>query len=165
MNKAIFFDRDGTLNYVVDKYYIFKTEDFIINEGVVESIKLLRDHGFIFIVISNQSGIAKKIYSIEDAEKVHSYFKAELAKENIEIAEIYFCPHHPGYNGKCLCRKPDSLLIEKAISRFEIDPTQSYFIGDAKRDTDAAEKAGVQGILINPNENLFQICKTKIIKI
>lgn len=164
MNKAIFFDRDGTLNHVVNKYYISKTEDFIINTGVIESLNVLKNEGYIFVVISNQSGIAKKLYTIEDAEKVHSFLISELKKEKIEIAEIYFCPHHPEYNGKCLCRKPDSLLIEKAIARFQIDPSKSFFIGDAKRDIEAGEKAGLKGILISPNENFLHICKTQIIK-
>ena len=163
MNKAIFFDRDGTINHVTDKYYISKAEDFIINEGVIGSLKILQQHNFIFIIISNQSGIAKNLYSIDDAESIHNLFLDTLKNENIKIAEIYFCPHHPEYSGKCLCRKPDSLLIEKALGRFQIDPAKSYFIGDALRDVQAAEKAGVQGILIQQNENFLQLCKTNII--
>lgn len=160
MNKAIFLDRDGTINYVTDKYYITKPEDFIINEGVMDGMKLLRDRGFIFIVISNQSGIAKGLYSIEDAEKVHEFLIAELAKENIEIAEIYYCTHHPDTGGRCLCRKPGSLLIEKALARFHIDPAMSFLIGDAGRDIEAAERAGVKGILIKQNENILPYCES-----
>lgn len=159
MNKAVFFDRDGTINYVNEKYYITKPNDFIINDGVIDSMKLLRDKGYIFIIISNQSGIAKGLYTIVDAEKVHDFLKSELAKNNIEIKEIYYCTHHPDAGGKCLCRKPDSLLIEKSLARFQIDPEQSYFIGDAVRDVEAAEKAGVKGILIKQNENMLPYCQ------
>jgi D-glycero-D-manno-heptose 1,7-bisphosphate phosphatase len=76
-----------------------------------------------------------------------------LKKNNIAVADIYYCPHHPD-TGKCLCRKPDSLLIEKVMARFNLSPDSSYFIGDSERDIQAAEKAGIKGILISENADL-----------
>ncbi|MBI5220019.1 MAG: HAD family hydrolase [Bacteroidia bacterium] len=163
MKKAIFFDRDGTINRAVDKYYIWRSEDFKINKGIVESLQKFRDNGFIFIIISNQSGIAKNEYSVQDTENVHEYLISKLKNKGIEIAEIYYCPHHPDHSGKCLCRKPGSLLIEKAIARFHIDPSKSFLIGDSERDIEAGEKAGIRGILIKQNENILPCCK-KILK-
>ncbi|HBX52653.1 MAG: hypothetical protein A2275_15270 [Bacteroidetes bacterium RIFOXYA12_FULL_35_11] len=162
-NKAVFLDRDGTLNWVHEKYYISNPDDLKLNEGVIEGLSLLRDCGFIFIVISNQSGIAKKLYSIADAENVNTFMCNLFLAEKIKIEEVYFCPHHPEFDGKCLCRKPDSLLVEKAISRFNIDASQSYFIGDAERDITAGKKAGLKGIKIQQNENIYPFCQ-KIVK-
>ena len=162
-NKAVFLDRDGTINWVLEKYYISRPDDFKLNKGIIEGLSILRDEGFIFIVISNQSGIAKKLYSIEDAENINTHMCDLLADENITIKEVYFCPHHPEFDGKCLCRKPDSLLIEKALSRFNIDASQSYFIGDAERDISAGNKAGLKGIKIEQNENILSVCQ-KIVK-
>lgn len=165
MNKAIFLDRDGTINFVEDKYYVHKKEDFILNTGVIEAMKMLQADGFIFIIISNQSGVGKNIYTKADADILHEHMLDLFLKDGIRVNEIYYCTHHPDFNGKCICRKPDSLLIEKAVARFEIDKNKSWFIGDAERDIEAANRAGIRGILIPQNENLVkyahQILNTK----
>jgi D-glycero-D-manno-heptose 1,7-bisphosphate phosphatase len=80
-----------------------------------------------------------------------------MLKYDITFLEIYYCPHHPDYNGNCLCRKPGSQMIEKAIARFNIDPSQSYFIGDKQRDVDAGSAVGVKGILVESNPDLLKI--------
>lgn len=154
MKKAIFLDRDGVINF--ERGYTHRLEDFVILPDVMDVLKIWQNQGFLFVIITNQSGIAKDLYTQEDVEKIHAYLMSEFIKNDIVISEIYYCKHHPDVC-RCICRKPDSLFVEKGLARFEIDPKLSYFIGDKERDTDAAEKAGVQGILIPSNASLKTI--------
>ena len=149
-NKALFIDRDGTINNDEGKYYVYKVEDFIFNKNVFELVKKYQDKGYLIIIVSNQGGIAKGMYSHRDVKKVHDYMIAEFEKKGITIDEIYYCPHHNGIT-KCMCRKPEPLMLEKAIARFDIDPAQSYFVGDSERDMIAAKRVGVKGIRIKAN--------------
>ena len=142
MQKAIFLDRDGVLLNDAGQYYIYKTDDIIINNGVIDALKRFTDMGFLLIVVSNQGGIAKQIYTKEDVEKIHSKLKKQFEIEGIVINEYYYCPHHSDVE-KCLCRKPESLLIEKALARFNIDPNISFMIGDNKRDIEAGKQVGL----------------------
>jgi D-glycero-D-manno-heptose 1,7-bisphosphate phosphatase len=153
MEKAIFFDRDGVINNNKDMYYISEPEHLILNIGIIEALKTFQDHHFILIIISNQSGISKKIYSKEDCDRVHDRLRKVLSREGIRITEIYYCPHHPEVEN-CLCRKPGNLLFEKALARFNIDPDLSWMIGDNETDIMAAKKTGLRTILINPNEDI-----------
>lgn len=157
MKKAVFLDRDGVINSDRGHYYIYKVEDFVINQGIFDGLKRLSEAGFLLVVISNQGGVAKGLYSKQEVEKVHDFLKAELKKQGVELAEIYYCPHHPSQSA-CLCRKPDSLMIEKALARFEIDAAGSYLIGDSPRDIRAAEKAGIKGLKIEANQNISEVC-------
>jgi len=156
MQKAIFLDRDGVLLNDAGRYYIYKTDDIIINNGVIDALKRLTNMGFLLVVISNQGGIAKQIYTKEDVEKIHSELKRQFKIEGIDIKEYYYCPHHSDVE-KCLCRKPEPLLIEKALARFNIDPNKSFMIGDNKRDIDAGKKVGLSCIKIKPNKNLLDV--------
>ena len=151
MNKAVFLDRDGVIN--TERGYTHRLEDFVILPDLIENLKLYLNRGYILIVISNQSGIAKGLYSQAEVEVIHSFLTNELIKEGIKLHEIYYCVHHPDVS-RCICRKPDSLFVEKALARFDIDPSKSFFIGDKERDVEAAEKAGVRGILIEANSPL-----------
>jgi D-glycero-D-manno-heptose 1,7-bisphosphate phosphatase len=151
MNKAIFLDRDGVIN--VERGFTYRLEDFVILPDLVESLQIFLQSGFLLIVVSNQSGVAKGLYTQADVETIHSFLTNELTKSNIHLSEIYYCIHHPDVS-KCICRKPDSLFVEKALARFDIDPSKSFFIGDKDRDVEAAEKAGVKGILIEANSSL-----------
>ncbi len=154
MNKAIFLDRDGVINQ--ERGYTHKLEDFVILPDLLEVLQLFQRKGYLLIVVSNQSGIAKGLYKQFEVETLHTYLVDELSKNNITLSEIYYCVHHPDIS-RCICRKPDSLFVEKALARFNIDPQKSYFIGDKERDTEAAEKAGVKGILIEANISLKTI--------
>jgi len=151
MNKAVFLDRDGVIN--VERGYTHRIEDFVILPDLVENLKLYLSKGYLLVVVSNQSGVAKGLYTQADVETIHSFLTNELTKHDIHLSEIYYCIHHPDVS-KCICRKPDSLFVEKALARFDIDPSRSYFIGDKDRDVQAAEKAGVKGILIEANSPL-----------
>ena len=156
MNKAIFLDRDGIINEEIGDY-VKRFEDFKLLPHLAETLKKYQSQGFLIIVITNQGGLAKGLYNLTELNKMHQYFLTEMEKAGGTIAEIYFCPHHPDFNGKCLCRKPGSLLVEKAMARFNIDPKASYFIGDRPRDAEAGEKVGVKGILVPSNTLLKDI--------
>lgn len=156
MRKAIFLDRDGVINSDEGHYYIYKPEHFALNEGLIEVLKAWQKKGYVFIVITNQGGIARGTYSKNDVDKVHAKFLNLMRKNCIDIKEVYVCPHHDKYE-KCICRKPNSLNIEKAIARFQIDAGKSYMIGDNVKDVMAAEKAGIKGIKIESNQNLMSI--------
>jgi D-glycero-D-manno-heptose 1,7-bisphosphate phosphatase len=154
MSKAIFLDRDGIIN--TERGYTHRLEDFVILPDLMESLQVLQKRGYLFVIVTNQSGIAKELYTREDVEQIHAYLLDEFKKHAIVISEIYYCVHHPDVS-RCICRKPDSLFVEKALARFEIDPAQSYFIGDKERDVEAAAKGGVKGILVPSNTSLKTI--------
>ncbi len=161
MNKAIFLDRDGIINVEIGDY-IKRFEDFTLLPQLGEALNLLKRKGYIFVVITNQGGLAKNLYSTEELDKMHNFLEEEMRKFDVHFEEIYYCPHHPDYNGKCLCRKPGSQMIEKAIARFNIDPSQSYFIGDKQRDVDAGNAVGVKGVLVESNPQILKLAQDLI---
>ena len=154
-NKAIFLDRDGVINRDILNY-TWRLNEFVFLPGVFESCRRFQEMGFEIIVITNQGGIAKGLYTHEDVEKLHSKMITTFNEEGVIILEVYYCPHHDAF-GKCLCRKPGSLLVEKALARFEIDPVKSFFIGDRERDILAGEAAGVKGILVEVNSDMRNV--------
>ena len=152
MNKAIFLDRDGTIN--VDKAYLSKIEDFEYIPGVIEGLRMLQDARFILIIVTNQSGIARGYYSEEDFLKLNNWMLSDLKKKGIKIAQVYYCPHHPNgkiekYKMDCACRKPKLGMYEKAIEAFDIDLSLSFTIGDKIRDSVICEKTSCRGYLIS----------------
>jgi D-glycero-D-manno-heptose 1,7-bisphosphate phosphatase len=154
-NKAIFLDRDGLLNDNSIAYYIYRKEDFKLNPGVIDCLKLFYDKNYLLILVTNQGGVAKKEYNCSDVEILNEHLKNILKTNDIEITEIYYCPHHSSVS-KCLCRKPGSLLFEKAIAKYHIDNKLSLMIGDSDRDIIAAENAGIKGIKVPSNTNLYK---------
>jgi D-glycero-D-manno-heptose 1,7-bisphosphate phosphatase len=159
MNKCIFLDRDGVINKEVG--YVSRVKDFIFTDDIFPSLKKLQDAGFIFVIITNQSGIAKGLYRHEDVHAIHNHLLRTMQEKGIFISEIYYCPHHPDVE-PCICRKPDSGMIEKAMARFNIDATKSWLIGDKERDIQAAEKAGIKAIIIASNSSLANIADSII---
>ena len=154
-NKAVFLDRDGVINRdILD--YTWRVRDFVFLDGIFEASRQLQEKGYILIVITNQGGIAKGLYSHEDVNALHELMTRKFSEHGIVLTEIYYCPHHD-VAGKCICRKPGSLLVEKAVARFEIDPARSFFIGDRDRDVMAGEGAGVKGILVDVNDDLRKV--------
>ncbi|GAB3732455.1 D-glycero-alpha-D-manno-heptose-1,7-bisphosphate 7-phosphatase [Spirosoma lituiforme] len=144
MNKCIFLDRDGVLNE--DRTdYVYRIEDFIIPEGVPEALRLLKDAGYLLIVITNQAGIAKGLYTRDDVMTCYKYLQDQCGQL---IDDIYYCPHHPSYDSESLTRKPGSLLLEKAIAKYDIEPDVSWMIGDALRDMQAGRRVGVRTVRI-----------------
>lgn len=155
MNKAIFLDRDGTIN--VDKAYLSKIEGFAYLPGVIEGLRLLQEAGFILIIITNQSGIARGYYTEADFQKINEWMLRDLAEKGIEISKVYYCPHHQmaaleKYRIECDCRKPKLGMYKKAIEEFDIDLSQSFAIGDKIRDSAICEKTACRGFLISSLE-------------
>ena len=147
--KAVFLDRDGVLNRERGEH-TWRLEDFEVLESVPETLSKLQKSGWLLIVVSNQSGIGLGLYGHAQVEVLHAYLHDRLAEKGVVLDAVYYCPHHPT-NGRCLCRKPGSLLLEKAIARFSIDAAASVFIGDRERDAQAAVAAGVRPILVASN--------------
>ena len=152
-NKAVFLDRDGVLNKERGEY-TYKSRDFEWVPDSLEALKILSDNGFLLIIISNQGGISKKLYSKIDVMNIEKSITVPLEKEGIRILDSYYCPHHSAIE-KCLCRKPKSLLLERAMAKYNIDPAQSFFIGDNVRDMVAGQRVAVKGILMQKNKGLL----------
>lgn len=152
MNKAVFFDRDGVFN--VDKIDMYKIEDFEWIDGAKEAVKFCNDNGYLAIVITNQSGIARGLFTEADVRKLHNFINDELKKTGAHIDAFYYCPHHPNgvvpeYTKVCDCRKPEPGLILRACKDFDIDPKISFMIGDKQRDVDCGIAAGCKGFLFD----------------
>lgn len=152
MNKAIFLDRDGIVNREIGNY-IMRFEEFEILPSLIPFMKEAHRRGYRFILITNQAGIAKGLYDSSLVERCHQFLLEKLANHQLGFDEIYYCPHFPEY-GACLCRKPGSLLLEKSIARFKLNPADCIMIGDRERDIEAAAGAGVRGFLLPSNPSL-----------
>ena len=157
MSKALFLDRDGVINRERGEY-TFRIEDFDVLPDVPEALKLASAKGYQLFVISNQGGIAKGLYGHKEVEELHRVLVQKLSDFGVSFQEIHYCPHHESV-GKCLCRKPDSLMLEKAIARFDVNPEISVLVGDSERDMQAASKVGVKGILIDSNTGILELVK------
>jgi len=159
MNKAIFLDRDGTL--IKDKEYQFISSEIEFIEGVTEALNKFLSLGFKLIVITNQSGIGRGYYNVEDMNSINRAINDELSKDCISIIDFYHCPHFLGsemevYNIQCSCRKPAPGLLIQAAKDYDIDLSQSYMIGDKESDVLAGENAGVKNsYLINGKQDLL----------
>lgn len=156
MKKAIFLDRDGTIN--VEKDYIYKSEDLIFEEGTIDALKTFKNLGYILIVVSNQSGIARGYFTEEDLNIFNNNMNEMLKKNGVEITEFYCCPHHPDgigeYKKVCECRKPNNKMIEDAIKKYNIDREKSYMIGDKTSDIGAGLKSNLKTVLVKTGYGL-----------
>lgn len=160
MNKAVFLDRDGVINRKSSSYYIFREEEFHFNRGIFEALKYFISKGFMLIIITNQGGISKGIFTEAHLEKLHNFMISCLRAYNIEITDIFYCPHHPDVE-TCSCRKPGTLLFEQAIKKHSIDPAESFMVGDSEIDIVAAGKMGIKGILIPTNGDMMEVIKAR----
>jgi D-glycero-D-manno-heptose 1,7-bisphosphate phosphatase len=143
MNKCVFLDRDGVLN--MDRVdYVYKVEDLCVLEGVAVALETLKKNNYILIVITNQSGIDKQIFTELDVAQVH---KAIQEKTGNFIDEFYYSKYHRTITNS-LATKPGSLLFEKAISKYNIDPKDSWMVGDRVRDLIPAALLGIKTVLI-----------------
>lgn len=151
MSKAVFFDRDGVINK--DYGYVGDIASFDFVEGIKESLAKLRSLGYILILVTNQSGIARGRYSEADFMKVTAFMQQVLAIHNAQFDGIYYCPHHPTgqiekYRCDCDCRKPKEGMFKKAQLAFGIDAEESICIGDRARDLQGAAKIGVKKLIL-----------------
>lgn len=147
MHRAVFLDRDGTI--ARDVPYCSRPEDFELLPGAAEGIKLLNEHVFKVVVVTNQSGIARGYFTEESLAQIHDKMGRELAKHGAHVDAIYYCPHHP--DDSCECRKPKLGMLLQAASDWDIALGQSYVIGDAGADIDMGRNAGCRTILITEN--------------
>ena len=148
-NKAVFFDRDGTLN--VDVHYLHDPADFVWIEGAMDAIRWANVHDYLVVVVTNQSGVARGYYDEAAVHRLHDWMNVQLAAYGAHIDAFYYCPHHaegsvPAYRTVCDCRKPAPGMILRAIAEHNIDPAASVLFGDAASDVAAAEAAGVRGV-------------------
>ncbi|WP_035566007.1 D-glycero-alpha-D-manno-heptose-1,7-bisphosphate 7-phosphatase [Hymenobacter sp. IS2118] len=142
-NKAIFLDRDGVLNVEIGTY-VWEPEKFVICDGVPESLARLKAAGYLLIVVTNQAGIAKGLYTAADVQACYAKLQAACANA---LDALYFSDAHPSVSESIL-RKPNSAMLEKAVARFNLDPAQCWIVGDRLRDMAAGAAAGVRGILV-----------------
>lgn len=150
--KAIFLDRDGVLNREIGEY-VHRVDQFVVNEGVGEALAKWMSEGYVLVVITNQGGISKGLYGHEEVRTLHRLLDAYLEAYGVRILEYFYSPYHKDYC-KSLCSKPGSLMVERALAKYDINPALSYMIGDRERDILAAEGAGVKGIMIESNTDL-----------
>jgi D,D-heptose 1,7-bisphosphate phosphatase len=150
--KAVFLDKDGTL--IPDVPYNVNPDLISLEAGVIEGLQLLKKAGYIFVVISNQAGVARGYFQIAELEKVKQKIDLLLLEEGIEIEKYYFCPHHaqgnvPQFSEDCECRKPKPGMILQAAKELQIAAEKSWMIGDILNDAEAGNRAGCRTILIN----------------
>lgn len=146
MKPTIFLDRDGTLN--PDPGYISDPDDFDLFPDVGAALKRLQDAGYLLVLITNQSGIARGIIKPEQLEAIHNKLKKLLQKHGVTLAAIYHCPHHPDFGSPCDCRKPKPGMIHLATNDLDIDLENSFMIGDRESDVKMAINAGLQPVLV-----------------
>lgn len=154
--RAVFIDRDGTLNEYVG--FLKEIDDFMLIEGVEEAIRKINKLGYLAIVITNQPVIARGDVSLEELELIHNKMETQLGYKGAFLDAIYYCPHHPdkGFDGErieykieCECRKPKPGLLFEAAEEYNIDLGASWMVGDSSRDIEAGKAAGCNVSLIN----------------
>lgn len=162
--KAIFLDRDGTINKYVG--FLRKTEEFELLPDAAEAIKLINSSGYLAVVVTNQPVIARGEVTWKELEEIHNKMETELGKQGAYLDAIYFCPHHPhsGYDGEikelkvdCDCRKPKPGMLIKASEDFNIDLDKSWMIGDSDSDIQAGEAAGCKNVKIEERYFLLRL--------
>lgn len=151
LRPAVFLDRDGTIN--VEKDYLYRVEDFTFIPGAPEAIHRLNQAGFLVIVVTNQSGVARGYYTLDDVDVLHRHIQAELAKVGAHIDGFYRCPHHPTqgageFRRDCDCRKGHPGMLLQAAAEHRIELARSFMVGDKAADVEAGERAGCVPLLV-----------------
>jgi D-glycero-D-manno-heptose 1,7-bisphosphate phosphatase len=166
--KIAFLDRDGVLNSSrINNGYIGFKKDFKWITGAIEALKLIQINNYKIVIVTNQSGIARNYFSMNDVKKLHEYMVNELKKKNIKINAIYFCPFHidgiiPRYKKLSILRKPNNGMFLLAKKRWNIDIKNSFMIGDQITDMQFAKKSRIKGFFFN-QKNLFSFVKKIIL--
>jgi D-glycero-D-manno-heptose 1,7-bisphosphate phosphatase len=160
--RAVFLDRDGTIN--IEREYLHRIEDFEFIPGAPQAIRLLKDAGFMVIVVTNQSGVARGYYDEAAISRLHRHMDAELARFGAVIDAYYFCPHHPEhgigeYKKTCECRKPLAGMLFQAAEDFSLDLTGCYIIGDRVADVEAGLKAGCIPLMVRTGYGVVESVK------
>ena len=159
VNKAIFLDRDGTLN--VDHGYVHQIDDFQFIEGSIEALQELKNMGYLLVLVTNQSGIARGYFSEDQFLSLTEWMDWSLADRGVDLDGIYYCPHHPEGQGEfkqdCDCRKPKAGMLLQAIKELNIDPERSFMVGDKIEDLQAGFAAKVRSkVLVKTGKTITQ---------
>ena len=166
MNKAVFIDKDGTL--VEDVPYNVDPERIRFTKGAFAALRMLKKHGYLLILVSNQSGVAHGYFLKKDLDRVSARLQEIARAEGFEFDDFYFCPHHPGgkvleYAVECACRKPQPGMLLAAARKYDINLSASWMIGDILNDVEAGSRAGCSTILINNgNETKWQLSENRL---
>ena len=151
LRPAVFLDRDGTLNEEIG--YVNHPERFLVYPWAAEAVRILNEAGFVVVVLTNQSGVARGYFSEELVNVVHEKLREEIARGGGRLEAIYYCPHHPegrveAYRQQCRCRKPDTGMIERATEELGLDLSRSLVVGDRYLDVEMARRAGLPCIFL-----------------
>ena len=162
MIQAIFFDRDGVLNEEVG--YLWEVEKFKWIDGARDAIRFCNERGLLAIVVTNQGGIARGLYTAREVDRLHDFMQKSLSEVGAHIDGFYYCPHHPEgvveeFSIECDCRKPKPGLILRACEDFNINPAQAIMFGDSERDIEAAKAAGLRAGILFAGGNLLEAVK------
>jgi len=143
-SKIIIFDRDGTL--VIDREYLADPKGLEFEAGAVEGLRLLRDHGYRFVVITNQSGVGRGLFPIENLHAMNQRLLCMVESIGARLEGIYYCPHAP--DAGCDCRKPGQALMNRAAAELGFDPAATIVIGDRDSDVEFGRRAGARTIRV-----------------
>jgi D,D-heptose 1,7-bisphosphate phosphatase len=143
----VFLDRDGTL--IVERDYLSDPDGVELIPGAAEAIAELQRAGFAVVLVTNQSGIARGMFTLDDYRAVAARLEEMLTSAGVTLDGTFFCPHHPDVSGDCACRKPGTGMHMDASRELGLDPGRSYFVGDKRSDVEAAVALGGTGILVH----------------
>jgi D-glycero-D-manno-heptose 1,7-bisphosphate phosphatase len=151
-NRAVFIDRDGTLVHA--RHYPSRPEDLVLYDGIGDRLRDIQQAGYLLVMITNQSGIARGYFTEADLARMHDHLRDELSMHGVSIDAIYFCPHHidgsiPALAINCDCRKPQPGMLLQAAADLSIDLRRSWFLGDILDDVEAGNRAGCRTILVD----------------
>jgi len=155
--KAVFLDRDGTIICDRPGYYLRRAEDLRVYKKTVPALKKLRALGFKLFVVTNQSGVARKFFTLKTARQINKKLADSLKKTGAEIDALRFCPHAP--DGGCRCRKPKPALGLELIKKFGVSPSLSYMVGDKKSDVDFGKNLSLKTVLVKTGHGKSQLLK------
>lgn len=155
--KVVFLDRDGIIN-IERGEYTFLEKDFVFVPELLDAAYLWSQSNYAIIIISNQGGISKGIYSKKDVLKLDNIIRLAFVEKGIEVLDSFYCPHYTD-NENCLCRKPKSLLLERALGKYNIEAKDAFFIGDSERDVIAGENVGIKSFLVKANTSILGLSK------
>ena len=158
--KAFFFDRDNTL--IKDKGYTYLNKDLIFLPGVIKGLNYLKKNNYLIIVITNQSGIARRYFKKNDVVKFHNFMNKKLKKYGVKIDDFFICGCHPDFpkkNNKCKCRKPSNLMLIKAIKKWSLKKRNIIMIGDKYSDKISAKKTKVKFFYKSKKNDLYSQIK------
>ena len=153
LRPAVFFDRDGTL--IEDEHYLSAPARVRLRAGAADAVRRANDAGLVVVIVTNQSGIARGMFTEEDYVRVRDRVRALLAEASARVDATYHCPHHPEFGEACACRKPGIALFQQAASEHALDLARSAFVGDRLRDVAPAARFGALGVLVPSTDTPF----------